>query len=137
MDRARGGPFCTKGYGHLETPNPRPCDQAHIAAYIAQFPGGMNQQQAEQLLVQDIAAHEVFVNRFVHVELTQEQYDALVSFTFNAGPGRLQQLRQVINNENCDPNDILQAFQQFGGAGGVVNNRRIAEANLFNNGIYF
>jgi hypothetical protein len=35
---------------------------------------------------------EVFVHHFVTCPLTQNQFDALVSFTFNTGPGGLEKL---------------------------------------------
>jgi len=41
--------------------------------------------QAEQFLLEDVAWASDAVNRLVKVKLTQNQFDALVSFVFNVG----------------------------------------------------
>lgn len=48
---------------------------------------GMNitKEEAEELLIKDVAVYEEAVNRLVKVPLTQNQFDALVSFVFNLG----------------------------------------------------
>jgi len=42
-------------------------------------------QQADTFLLEDVSESERAVNRFVTVPLTQNQFDALVSFVFNLG----------------------------------------------------
>lgn len=42
-------------------------------------------KQAEQFLLEDVAWASDAVNRLVKVNLTQNQFDALVSFVFNVG----------------------------------------------------
>lgn len=49
----------------------------------------ITQHQAEALLALDISTAAQAVSRSVRVALTQAMFDALVSFTFNLGPGRL------------------------------------------------
>jgi lysozyme len=51
------------------------------------------------LLLQDVAYAEHAVEHLVKVPLTQGAYDALVSFTYNEGAGRLQTstLLRVLN----------------------------------------
>lgn len=46
-------------------------------------------EQAEVWLTADIAVAENAVNKYVHVPLTQGQFDVLVSFTMNLGVGAL------------------------------------------------
>jgi lysozyme len=91
--------------------------------------------EAEQLLHADIAEAVACVNRAVNVNLSQNQFDALVDFCFNAGRGNFLQstLLRKVNAE-----DFEGAAAQFGlwvHAGGEVVpglvRRRKAEAALF------
>ena len=47
----------------------------------------ITKEQAENYLTQDLKRFENAVNRLVKVSLTQNQFDALVSFAFNLGAG--------------------------------------------------
>lgn len=47
-------------------------------------------EEAETFLEQDLKRFEDGVNRLVQVEITQNQFDALVSFVYNLGIGSLQ-----------------------------------------------
>ncbi len=68
--------FPTIGYGH------------RLLAQEA-FPDGISAAQAEQMLTRDVCGAEQAVSRLVKVPLTQNQFDALVDFCFNLGPGCL------------------------------------------------
>ncbi|WWO60220.1 endolysin [Xanthomonas phage SB1] len=50
----------------------------------------VSEEQCQKWLADDLAKHEKFVQKLVKVPLKQGEYDALVSFSFNLGPGNLQ-----------------------------------------------
>jgi len=54
------------------------------------FSGGITQGEAEELLRLDAQIAERAVLRLITVPLTDGQFDALVSFTYNLGSGALQ-----------------------------------------------
>jgi lysozyme len=95
----------------------------------------ISEAEAEMLLRADLTAAVDCVNRGVRVEISQNQFDALVDFCFNAGRGNFLQstLLRKVNLE-----DFAGATVQFGlwvHAGGEVVpglvRRRKAEAVLF------
>jgi GH24 family phage-related lysozyme (muramidase) len=64
-----------------------------------QFAAGVTQAEATELLRRDVRIAERAVLRLISVPLTDGQFDALVSFTFNLGAGALQRstLRRKVN----------------------------------------
>jgi lysozyme len=102
----------------------------------APIAGGITKGRGRALLFQDLAYAEHAVAHLVRVPLKQGQYDALVSFTYNEGAGRLQTstLLKVLNAGNyaAVPSQLMEWV--FGGGvklPGLVA-RREAEAALFN-----
>lgn len=111
----------TQGYGHIDgvTPHSPPVTVA----------------QAEAWLAADVKRYERSVMALIKVPLTQNQFDALVSFTFNLGGGALQRstLRSKLNR-----GDYAGASNEFlkwvRGGGRILNGlvkRRRAERELF------
>lgn len=100
----------TIGYGHLLT-----------YEAMATYAQGLSRDAAETLLRQDATAAEVAVTRLISKPLLQNQFDALVCFTFNLGAGALQRstLRRVINRG--DEEVIGQQWMRFVWAGGAQN----------------
>lgn len=107
----------------------------HVLRAGESFPEPLTVAQAEDILVKDIHSAEQAVHRLIYPKLTQGQYDALVSFTFNLGSGALQRstLRRKVNREEHD--DVPQEFIKWIWAGGRKVNgllrRRAAEARLY------
>ncbi len=73
----------------------------HVLRPGEHFDDGIDKQQAELLLRRDVQVAERAVLRLINVPLTDGQFDALVSFTFNLGAGALQRstLRCKVNRE--------------------------------------
>ncbi len=113
----------TIGYGHL------------IKAG-EDFSNGVTEEQATELLQQDVAWAEQTVNDNVQVPLTQNQFDALVDFTYNLGPKAFEDstLLKLVNQGNMDA--AADQFPLWVHAGGVVQpglvTRRQAEQDLWN-----
>jgi len=110
----------TIGYGHTKTARPGLV---------------ITHSEAERLLKQDLEVYEKAVRDYTKVPLTQSQFDALVSFTYNVGVGAFKgsTLLRLLNR-----NDYEGAANQFcrwvrGGGRelpGLVN-RRKDEYKLF------
>lgn len=90
---------------------------------------------AEALLLEDIAMFERSVARLIKTKLTQGQFDALVSFTFNLGGGALQRSRLRMKLNRGDYAGAAGEFLNWVRAGGIVREgivrRRKAEVALF------
>lgn len=87
--------------------------------------------QELQLFQGDYTAAENAVDRYVTVPLSQNEYDALVDFVFNAGAGNFHssQLLQDINAGDFSAADVQFLSQNT--HGGSLLSRRQAEAELF------
>jgi len=95
----------------------------------------ITEEEALSFLRQDVAESERAVNQYVHVPLTQNQFDALVSFVFNLGVGsfRTSTLLKKLNAGDYD--GVAQEFGRWIHAGGKklpgLVRRREAERALF------
>jgi lysozyme len=72
----------------------------------------------ERLLREDLKDAEIAVKRAVRVPITQAQYDALVSFTFNVGGGALSQSTLVRKLNAGDCWAAAREFDRWVNAGG-------------------
>jgi len=93
------------------------------------------QEEANQLLADDLEEFEGYVAKLVDIDLTQNEFDAMVAWTFNLGPTNLKSstLLQKLNED--DRADVPHQIKRWNKAGGIVLNglvrRREAEALLF------
>jgi GH24 family phage-related lysozyme (muramidase) len=93
--------------------------------------------EANALLQKDLVRFEKAVSQLITVPLTQAQFDALVSFTFNSGAGALEKstLRKRLNNKE-NPNKVVkeELIKWVKGSNGPLPGliqRRNAEIKLF------
>lgn len=94
----------------------------------------INQDQAENMLKSDLKKYEKYVTDNVKLELTENQFSALVSFCYNCGVGNL---RTLVKNRTLA--QIAEALLLYNKAGGKVLSglvrRREAERQLFLKGM--
>jgi lysozyme len=94
----------------------------------------MTNEQARELLRQDLARFEAAVNNQVKVELNQHQFDALVSFAFNVGVGAFKSstLLKVLNKGKYEqvPGEMKRWTKSDGKVNNVLVKRRAREAEL-------
>lgn len=94
--------------------------------------------EAEQFLRDDAGSAERPVKSLVRVPLNQNQFDALVSFTFNLGGGNLASSTLLRKLNSADYIGAALEFPRWNKAGGKVLQglvrRRKAEADLFTGG---
>ena len=91
--------------------------------------------QADDWLDSDIAEAEHAVNGMVHVVMTQDQFNALVSFVYNLGPNALQG-STLLRLLNAGASALAAAeFLKWDHVAGIVSagllKRREAEQALF------
>lgn len=91
--------------------------------------------QAEQYLRNDLITFENALNQLVKVPLNQNQFDALVSFTYNLGETNLRSSTLLKKLNAKDYKGAAAEFLKWNKAGGKVMNglvkRRKAEMELF------
>ena len=115
----------TIGYGWTQ-----PVDGKPIRAGMT-----IKQETAERLLKTGLVSYENDVSRLVKVNLTQGQFDALVSFTYNLGVRSLSTSTLLRKLNAGDYAGAADEFLRWNKAGGKVLNgltrRREAERALF------
>lgn len=98
----------------------------------------ITEQQAEDFLRADLGTSESAVNRLVTYSINQNQFDALVSFTFNVGSGNFGGSTLLKKLNAGDTTGAADQFDVWVYAGGQVLEglvrRRAAEKELFLNG---
>ena len=106
----------------------------HTAGVTMRHPP-ITQAEGEKMLLQDLKWAEAAVDYYVTVPLTQNQFDALVSFVFNLGATafRRSTLLKKINAGKHD--EVPEQLQKWVNAGGKPSKglmaRRLKESALY------
>lgn len=95
----------------------------------------VTEDEGREMLRKELAKHEAAVTRLVTVDLTQGQYDALVSFSYNVGSGALGSSTLLKKLNRGDAAGACAEFAKWNKAAGKVLRgltiRRAKEAALF------
>ena len=93
------------------------------------------QEQADARLVEDLARFADGVERLVEVDLSDNQFAAIVSFAFNVGLGALRDSTLLRKLNAGDYEGAADQFPRWARAGGRLmpglSRRRLAERALF------
>ena len=126
----------TIGIGHLLTRDERASGKIWINGQPVRYANGLSEQQCWDLLEQDLDIAEAAVNDRVIVPLTQNQFDALVSFAFNVGAEafRKSTLVRALNQGQYDqvPTQLRRWVRDNGVVVPGLVNRREKEIDLWN-----
>lgn len=108
---------------------------------------GISEEEAEMLLRKYVITSENCLNQKITdkyaITLNQNQFDALILFTYNCGTGWMSDSTSTVRDaviNGATGNDFLFPFSRWCIAGGKVQNflldRRLKEANVYLNGVY-
>ena len=115
--RLPGETYYTIGYGH----------------YGADVKPGqtVTTEQAEALLARDLVRFEGWTQQYTPFRMNQNQFDALVSFCYNCGPGNLKQLVEGRDAETVAEKMLLYTASSSEAYRAGLTRRRKAERELF------
>ena len=127
----------TIGVGHVIDPNHakvKLADRKQLA-----IPDGwdrvLNMVEVNDILKKDLARFEAGVMRLCPGDMTQGQFDALVSFSFNVGLGNLQNSTLRMKHNRKEFGAAAEEFLKWNKAGGKVlkglDKRRRGEKALY------
>jgi lysozyme len=96
--------------------------------------------EATAFLVRDLEWAEQCITKNVHTQLTQNEFDALVSFVYNVGCPNFSHSTMLLYLNNGNKNAAGQEFVKWKFAGGVNSPgllaRREKERDIFLKGVY-
>jgi len=97
----------TIGFGHLLKPNEK------ISDFSSSKTDQLTQEDAENLLYQDIKAHQGWKSKINQGSITPKQEAALTSLAFNLGPNS-PAIKEIVDliNQNKHP-DAAKVFNQY------------------------
>lgn len=122
---------CTVGYGHLVHFGPTSGKESESPFLL-----GIDMARADELLLQDLYDKaEFYVNKGLQIPITQNQYDALVSLTYNIGGYAFTHSTLLRKLNELDFEGAAKEFGKWIYAGGKprkgLANRRAEEEAIF------
>ncbi|MFY0690747.1 MAG: lysozyme [Paracoccaceae bacterium] len=115
--------YCTIGFGHLLAL--KSCEEIELG----EFKDGISISEGERILLADTLDARAAVQDLVEVDLTDDQFGALVSFTFNLGRGKLSTstLLRLLNLGSYQAAE--KQFYRWTRAKGIVLSGLVARRN--------
>lgn len=90
----------TQGYGHTQG--------VHLDSLPLQ-----TEEEAEELLAEDLKPCQAAINKYVSVSLNQNEFNALCSFVFNEGIGRIISSTLVMKLNGGDRQGAAKEFDKW------------------------
>lgn len=117
------------------------CPDDKLAEYQER---GITKEEAEALMLQELASFEKELQAFIakyQLQLTQNQYDALVSFSYNCGGGWMSETtgnmyNAIISGDTGAKLAYSMLLWSRAGDEYALLPRRIVELNMYLNGVY-
>ena len=116
----------------------------HELAYYQEH--GITHEEAEERLKLHVNNFSAVINRFIdryNLTMTQQQFDAMVSLSYNCGTSWERETTGYLHNalkNGSVGNDLIYAFSLWSYTNDVPHDghlkRRLAEANLYLNNVY-
>lgn len=95
----------------------------------------ITEAEAEEMLMSELAKFEAGVENCVNVQINENQFGALVAFSYNVGTGALQKSTLLKMLNSGDISGAAEQFLRWNKAGGKevagLTRRRQAERSLF------
>jgi len=132
--------YCTIGYGHLIKKAPCNGDERkELASCEVSVPGefaaAISYSRGEEILRCDMVLAEMAVTQYARDDLTDNEYSALVDFTFNVGAGNFKRSTLLRKVNASDYQRVPYEFRRWVYANGKIykglQNRREKEIELF------
>lgn len=128
--------YWTIGYGHVVRSGGVMLHGPENKAKARQaYPNGLTLEQCENLLAEDLTGYCRAVESLVKVPISDNQFAALVSLSYNIGQGAFSKSTLLMRLNRCDYSGAAEQFERWNKAGGKVlaglTRRRIAEKTLF------
>ena len=96
--------------------------------------GILTEEEASEILKEEVNVHLSYVDSFVKKPITEQQRNALASFSFNCGDGSLRKIAARINNgkmKEAGDAILLYVYAKGKPSNGLKNRRKI-EYQMFN-----
>ena len=96
--------------------------------------GILTEEEASEILKEEVNVHLSYVDSFVKKPITEQQRNALASFSFNCGDGSLKKIAARINNgkmKEAGDAILLYVYAKGKPSNGLKNRRKI-EYQMFN-----